>query len=121
MSVAIRAEATEIGVHAYRRRFSAAYKLRILAEADACTEPGPLAPCCAAKACIRPTWRPNGPNGRQPQPALVREKARLRQELARVQDDLAQAREVVAIQGNVSALLQALAGQSAPNIWLCGE
>ena len=42
MPVAIRAQETEIDVRAYRRRFSAAYKLRILAEADACTEPGAM-------------------------------------------------------------------------------
>ena len=49
------------------------------------------------------------PRGRKPPPALVRENARLRPELARAQDDLAQAREVMAIQGKVSALLPALA------------
>ena len=42
MPVAIRAQETEIDVRAYRRRFAAAYKLRILAEADACTEPGAM-------------------------------------------------------------------------------
>jgi len=39
MSVAIRTPEPEIEAHAYRRRFSTAYKLRILEEADACTEP----------------------------------------------------------------------------------
>ena len=42
MSVAIRTQEPEIEVRAYRRRFSTAYKLRILAEADACTEPGAI-------------------------------------------------------------------------------
>lgn len=35
----IRAEETGIEVRAYWRRISTAYKLRILAEADACTAP----------------------------------------------------------------------------------
>lgn len=42
MSVAIRTPEPEMEAHAYRRRFSTAYKLRILAEADACTGPGAL-------------------------------------------------------------------------------
>lgn len=35
------ARVVETEVRAHRRRFSAAYQLRILQEADACTEPGP--------------------------------------------------------------------------------
>ena len=46
MASSVRVADTE--VRAQRRRFSAAYKLRILEEADACTEPG-------AKACTRRT------------------------------------------------------------------
>jgi transposase len=36
------AHVVETEVRAERRRFSAAYKLRILEEADACTEPGAI-------------------------------------------------------------------------------
>jgi transposase-like protein len=127
MSVAIRAQEPEIEVRAYRRRFSTAYKLRILAEADACTEPGAVGALLRREGLYSShlaTWRAQRaagaraalgqPRGRKPQPALVRENARLRQELARTQDELTQAREVIALQGKVSALLQALAGKSAP-------
>jgi len=127
MAVAIRTPEPEMEAHAYRRRFSTAYQRRILEQADACTEPGAIGALLRRDGWYSShlaTWRAQRatgaraalgqPRGRQPQPALVRENARLRQELARVQDDLAQAREVIAIQGKVSALLPALAGESAP-------
>ena len=117
MSVAIRTAEPEIEVRTYRRRFSTAYKLRILAEADACTEPGAIGALLRREGLYSShlsTWRAQRaagaraalgqPRGRKPQPALVRENARLRHELARAQDDLAQAREVIALQGKVSAL-----------------
>jgi hypothetical protein len=42
MSVPIRTPEPEMEAHAYRRRFSTAYQRRMLAEADACTEPGAI-------------------------------------------------------------------------------
>ncbi len=115
--MASRAQETENEVRASRRRFSAAYKLRILAEADACTEPGAIGALLRREGLYSShlaTWRAQRaagaraalgqPRGRKPQPALVRENARLRHELARAQEDLAQAREVIAVQGTVSAL-----------------
>ena len=115
--MASRAQETENEVRASRRRFSAAYKLRILAEADACTEPGAIGALLRREGLYsshRATWRTQRaagaraalgqPRGRKPQPALVRENARLRHALARAQEDLAQAREVIAVQGKVSAL-----------------
>lgn len=42
MPVAIRTPEPEIEAHAYRPRFLTAYKLRMLAEADGCTEPGAI-------------------------------------------------------------------------------
>ena len=48
---------------ARRRRFTVDDKLRILAEADACTEWGATEECCAAKACTRPRYPHGGPSG----------------------------------------------------------
>jgi len=50
--------------------------------------------------------------GRKPQPAAVRELARLRQENARLAAELAQAREVIDVQGTVSGLLRQRADKS---------
>lgn len=42
--------------NAERRRFSAEYKQRILAEADACSERARSALCCGGKGSTRRTW-----------------------------------------------------------------
>jgi hypothetical protein len=47
---------SEVPEKAKRRRFSAEYKLAILREADACTEPARSARCCAASGGTPPTW-----------------------------------------------------------------
>ena len=36
-----------------RRRFPAAYRLRILKEVDACKKPGEVGPYCGARGCTR--------------------------------------------------------------------
>ena len=43
----------ELVERAARRRYTAEYKLRIVQQADACTEPGEVGGCCAARACTR--------------------------------------------------------------------
>ena len=48
-----------------RRRFTVAYKLRLLKEADACSPPGELGPCCGAKACPPPR-SPTSANSAKP-------------------------------------------------------
>ncbi len=119
------ARVTETEVRAQRRRFSAAYKLRILEEADACTEPGAIGALLRREglyASHLTTWRAqraagvqaglSQARGRKPQPAAARELARLRQENARLQAELAQAREVIDVQGKVSTLLRLLADKS---------
>ena len=45
----------EVSEKPTRRRFTAEYKLRILAEADACTERGPWASCGGERGSTRPT------------------------------------------------------------------
>src|SRR5271165_3993128 len=48
-----------------RRHFLAEYKLRILGEADRSTSSANSAPCCAARACTRRTWRLGGNSARK--------------------------------------------------------
>jgi transposase len=121
------ARLVETEVRAHRRRFSAAYKLRILEEADACTEPGQIGALLRREglyASHLTTWRAqraagvqaalSQSRGRKPQPAAARELAHLRQENARLQAELAQAHEVIDVQGKVSALLRQLADKSTP-------
>ena len=47
----------EVPAKAQRRRFTAAYRLRILKRADACKRLASWGRCCAEKACIARTWR----------------------------------------------------------------
>ena len=47
-----RAPDPEVPATVQRRRFSAAYRLRILKAVDACKKPGEV-PCCVARGCTR--------------------------------------------------------------------
>ena len=100
-----------------RRRFTAEYKLRILAETDA-------APVGTTSAILRregiyssqlASWRAQRTEGslaglskkRGPKPdAVAAENARLRRENARLRKDLADARLVIDVQKKVSRLLE---------------
>lgn len=123
MSVAPHDPKADADNRAHRRRFSADDKLRILAEADACTEPGAIGALLRREglyASQLATWRATRAagaraalgqrRGRKPRPADAREMERLQREQARLQDELAQAREVIAIQKETAARLRALAG-----------
>lgn len=101
-----------------RRRFTAAYKLAILREIDAATEPGAIGAILrreglysshlvdwrrarergALEALARPTGRP------KPNP-LAKEVERLERENARLTGRLATAERIIEIQGKVSELL----------------
>ena len=101
-----------------RRRFSAAYKLAILAEIDRTTEPGATGAILrrerlysshlvdwrrardrgALEALARPSGRP------KPNP-LAKENERLRRQNARLEGRLATAERIIEIQGKVSELL----------------
>ena len=101
-----------------RRRFSAAYKLAVLAEVDRATEPGAVGAILrrerlysshlvewrrardrgALEALARPLGRP------RPHP-LAREVERLRGENARLTARLTTAERIIEIQGKVSELL----------------
>jgi transposase len=108
----------EVSEKAKRRRFSAEYKLAILREVDACTEPGQIGALLRRERLYSShlvDWRRQRDagafqalarkRGRKPtDPARV-EVERLRRENERLRGRLAQAEKVIEIQGKVSELL----------------
>src|SRR3954451_20242012 len=111
----------EVPERASRRVFSAQYKLRILAEYERRDRDG-------RSALLRreglytssiSEWRKQRddgalqalgtPPGRPPSDSREHELTKLRQENARLQSDLAKARQVIEVQGKLSALLEQLA------------
>jgi transposase-like protein len=108
----------EVVAHARRRQFTAAYKLRILREADAC-EPGQIGALLRREGLYSSHlthWRQQRDRGllaalaphRRGRPARAaseQELARLRQENERLTQKLAAAETVIDIQKKVSALL----------------
>ena len=101
---------------AERRRFGAEEKLRILEEADACTEPGEIGALVRREGIYSSylsRWREARDRGqlsslsaqrRGPKvasdAALARENARLRRENARLQKRLVQAETIIEVQKN---------------------
>ncbi len=109
----------EVLEQAKRRRFTAAYKARILVAADACREPGQIGALLRHEGLYSShlsTWRRQRQagtlaalapqrRGRQgPQP-LEQELQRLKRENARLAQRLAQAAAVIEVQKKLSALL----------------
>ncbi len=110
----------EVAPKAQRRQFSAAYKLRILHEADAATERGQIAALLRREGLYSShleTWRNLRAQGqrtalqeqrrgrkptRDPRDA---ELAQLRRDLARMQTRLAQAEAIIDVQKKLSQLL----------------
>jgi transposase-like protein len=106
---------------AERRRFTAEEKLRILEEADACTEPGEIGALVRREGIYSSylsRWRQARDRGqltglggqpRGPKPAtdaaLAREVARLRRENERLQARLDQAEAIIEVQKKLSQLL----------------
>lgn len=109
----------ELVERASRRRFSAAYKLSIVREADGCSKPGEIGALMRREGLYSShlgKWREQRDQGAlgalEPKPRGPRapsqdavENARLRRDLDRAEADLATARRVIEVQGNVSALL----------------
>ena len=110
----------ELGERARRRRFSADYRMRIVREADACTEPGQIGALLRREGLYSShlvDWRrrrdlavlhaleaqKRGPKGRSQSDAEI---AELRKRIARLERDLSKAHTVIDIQGKVSALLR---------------
>jgi transposase len=118
----------ELVERASRRRFTAAYKLSIVREADACSKPGEIGALMRREGLYSShlgKWREQRDQGAlgalEPKPRGPRapsadtlENAKLRRDLDRAQADLATARRVIEVQGNVSALLEELLTKSAP-------
>jgi transposase len=111
-----------------RRRFTAEYKLRILEQADACRAPGDVGALLRREGLYTShlaAWRQQREHGalaalgrrrgRRKTHPLEIEITHLRQRAERAEAELATAQKVIAIQGNVSALLEAmLESRSAP-------
>ena len=104
-----------------RRRFTVEYKAKILAEADACTEPGMLGELLRREGLYSShltTWRRQRDEGAlaglrpkrrgrkaKPKNALADEVARLQRENQQLKEQLRQAELIVDVQKKVSEML----------------
>jgi transposase-like protein len=111
----------EVVPKAERRRFTTAYKLRILELAEACTRPGEVGALLRGEglyASHLTKWRQlreqgqleqaaPKPRGRKPDPAtpLYRRAKELEQENLRLRQKLRQAEAIIAVQKKVSEIL----------------
>jgi len=111
----------ELAERAWRRRFTAEYKLRTIEKADACTKSGELGALLRREGLYSShlsTWRKqrdagalaalNRPRGRKSTRPLETQNSKLRRRAERAEAELAKARMVIEVQGNVSALLAGL-------------
>jgi transposase len=105
-----------------RRRFTADYKLRILAEADACSEPGMLGELLRREGLYSShltTWRKQRDEGAlaglapkrrgrkaKPKNPLADENEQLRGENRRLKEQLRQAELIIDVQKKVSEMLK---------------
>ena len=108
----------EVVVKAQRRQFTAAYKHRILQEADACAQSGDIGALLRREGLYSShlnTWRHQrargevqgltpAPRGRKVDPQAV-ENARLQRETTRLTAQLARAELIIEVQKKVSQLL----------------
>ena len=113
----------ELVEQAKRRTFTAEYKARILAEADACTRPGEIGELLRREGLYTSHltyWRKQRkegalkelgrPRGRRPADRREQEIAELRRRAERAEAELEKAKKVIEIQGNLSALLEQMLG-----------
>ena len=111
----------ELVEQAKRRTFTAEYKARILAEADACTRPGEVGELLRREGLYTSHltyWRKQRrdgalkelgqPRGRKPADKRDAQIAALTRRAERAEAELAKAKKVVEVQGNLSALLEQL-------------
>jgi transposase len=118
----------ELIEQAKRRTFTAKYKARILAEADACTEPGGIGELLRREGLYTSHltyWRKQRrdgalkelgrPRGRKPADRRDAQIAELTRRAERAEGELAKAKKVIEIQGNVSALLEQMLGTESAN------
>lgn len=117
----------EVPARATRRRFSAAYKLRIVAEYDGLSEPGAKGALLRREGLYSShliEWRRaqqagalqalDRKRGRKPADEREAEIARLRRRAERAENELAKAQKVIDVQGKVFALLEALSESAEP-------
>ncbi len=104
-----------------RRRFTAKYKLRILAEADACTQPGQMGALLRREGLYSSnltTWRKQRAQGilqamspkkrgrkRKQTNPLTKQVAQLEKENRRLQDKLKKAETIIEVQKKISEIL----------------
>jgi transposase-like protein len=104
-----------------RRKFTAKYKLRILAEADACTQPGQIGALLRREGLYSSnltTWRKQKAEGllqamtpkkrgrkRKPKNPLADRIAQLEKENRRLQDKLKKAETIIEVQKKISEIL----------------
>jgi len=116
----------EVAERPTRRRFTAAYKVAILDELDRATTPGSKGAILRREGLysshvtdwrrlralggLEALGRSRGPKAAHP---LVAENERLRATVGRLEARLIRAEKVIAVQGNVSALLRELSLESA--------
>src|SRR5436190_17183030 len=106
----------ELVEQAKRRTFTAGYKARILAEADACTRPGEIGELLRREGLYTSHltyWRKQRkegalkelgrPRGRKPSDKRDQEIAQLKRKLERSEGELQKARRVIEIQGKCAA------------------
>jgi transposase len=115
----------EVVAKAARRRFTAEYKLRVLAEADTCTKPGQIGALLRREGLYRShldKWRKQrregtlqalAPQQRGPKvDPLATENAGLRRENERLQERLRRAETIIDVQKKVAALLGVAMGEN---------
>jgi transposase len=116
----------ELVEQAKRRSFTAEYKARILAEADACTQPGGIGELLRREGLYTSHltyWRKQRrdgalkelgqPRGRKPVDKRDAQIVGLTRRAERAEAELAKMKRVVEIQGNLSALLEEMLGQGS--------
>jgi transposase len=116
----------EVRERPVRRRFTAEYKRRIVEEANAAAEPGAVGALLRREGLYSShlvEWRRlyragalsglTRPRGRPTPHPLAAENDRLRAAIERLEARLVRAEKVIAVQGNVSALLRELSLESA--------
>jgi len=116
----------EVVPKAQRRKFSGKYKLRVLDEADNCTEPGQIGALLRREGLYSShlsTWRrqreqgllealSSKKRGRKEKDELDRELSRLRRENERLQARLEQAETIIDVQKKLSRLLGLATGEN---------